>query len=238
MASFKRTNKVNLDKLAEAPKSGNSIPTSGIYDITLKAVTLDLSPWGTRNVGLYIEVAGQPRMMYSVLDLGSEDDSGEEQWKKDIAERNWAIFDHMCVVCDIDPNDLTDTETVTLPIGKDKANKDVEAFMEFEDKDIKAWFKFEYYKSKTGDIKERIVLKETFTPDGLSGDEILREETEPVRIGKLEKYVTAVSYKSELTEEDVKAWVENGRKGGATAPAKTTATPSFGNKGKKRFGQK
>lgn len=235
MASFSRKTQANLDKLAETPKSGNSIPTSGIYDLTLKAVTLDISPWGSKNVGLYVEVDDQPRMLYSVLDLGSDDDSQDEQWKKDMIERNWAIFDHMCIVCGIDPNDITETETVTLPIGKDKADKDVEAFTEFEDKKIKAWLKFEYYKSKEGDIKERIVLKEVFTPEGLSGDEVLREETEPKRIHKLEKYVTQISYKSGLTEEDVKAWIENGRKGGATASDKPAKAPSFG---KRKFGQK
>jgi hypothetical protein len=236
MASFTRKTAANLEKLAEAPKSGNSIPTSGIYDVTLKCATLDLSPWGTRNVGLFLEVDGNPRMMYSVLDLGPEDTTGLESWKVESYDRAWAVFDHMCVVCGIDPNDLAETETVSLPIGKEKAMKDVEAFTEFEDKEIKAWFKFEYYKSKDGDIKEKIVLKETFTSTGLSGDEVLREETEPTRIEKLEKYVSAVAYKSELTEEDVKAWIEGGRKsGGGTAPSAPTKTPSFG---KKTFGKK
>ena len=235
MAVFNRKTKVDMDALAEAPKSGNSIPTSGVYDITLKAVTLDLSPWGTKNVGLYIEVDGQPRMMYSVLDLGPDDMSGLEDWKVKAYEKAWNVFDHMCVVAGIDPNDLTETETMSLPIGKDKAMKDVEVFPEFEDKEIKAWFKFEYYKSKTGDIKEKVVLKEVFTPEGLSGDEVLRGETEPVRLEKLSKYINDVSYKSELTKEIVDEWIANGRKSGSNATTTPRKVPSFG---KKTFGKK
>ena len=223
-----------MDALAEAPKSGNSIPTSGIYDITLKCVTLDLSPWGTHNIGLYIEVAGQPKMMYSVLDLGPEDTLGLESWKVEQYGRAWNVFDHMAIVSGIDPNDVGVTETVSLPIGKDKAIKDVEAFTEFEDKEIRAWFKYEYYKTKTGEIREKVLLKEVFTADGLSGDEVLREDPEAKRIEKLASFVDAISYKSKLTKEEVDAWVAGGRQGG-TAPAKPTATPSFG---KKKFGQK
>ena len=234
MAKLIRKTPVNMEALAEAPKSGNSIPTSGIYDITLKCATLDLSPWGTHNIGLYIEVAGQPKMMYSVLDLGPEDTSGLESWQVEQYERAWKVFDHMAIVSGIDPNDVGDTETVSLPIGKDKAIKDVEAFTEFEDKEIRAWFKYEYYKTKTGEIREKVLLKEVFTADGLSGDEVLREETEAKRIEKLASFVDAISYKSKLTKEEVDAWVAGGRQGGA-APAKPTATPSFG---KKKFGQK
>lgn len=236
MATFKRKTTVNLEKLAEAPKSGASIPTSGIYDITLKCATLDMSPMGTNNIGLYIEIDGSPKMMYSVLDLGPEDTAGLEDWKVEQYEKAWGVFDKLAVVSGLDPNDITETETISLPIGKAGAEKDVEAFTEFEDKEIKAWFKFEYYRNKNGEIKEKIVLKEVFTAEGLSGDEVLREETEPVRITKLEKYTSAVKYGSDLDEETVKAFIDNGYKEeGAAKPAKATATPSFG---KKKFGSK
>lgn len=234
MATFNRKQPVNLEKLAAAPKSGAYINTSGVYDITLKALTVDLSPWGTTNIGMYIEVGGNPKMMYSVIDLGPDDTSGLEQWQKDSYTRAWETLDKLAVVCGVDPSDLSETETVSLPIGKDGAEKDVEVITEISDVDIKAWFKFEYYKSKDGEIKEKVLFKEAFTSAGLSADEVLREEKEPVRITKLEKYFTAVSYKSELTAEIVDAWIAGGRTSAApkssTAPKPTFGKPKFGAK--------
>ncbi len=234
MATFTRKTAVNLDKLAEAPKSGSYINTSGVYDITLKALTVDLSPWGTTSIGMYIEYNGSPKMMYSVLDLGPEDTSGLEQWQKDSYTKAWENLDKLAIICGIDPSTMSETETVPLPIGKDGVEKDVEVFPEISDVDIKVWFKFEYYRSKDGDIKEKIIFKEAFTPEGLSADEVLREETEGKRITKLEKYINVISYKSELTAEDVEAWITNGRKGGS-APKVSAPKPSFG---KPKFGAK
>lgn len=235
MATFKRSKAVNLDKLAEAPKSGAYINTSGVYDITLKALTVDLSPWGTTNIGMYIDFNGTPKMMYSVLDLGPDDTSALEQWQKDSYAKAWDSLDKLAVVCGIDPSTMSDTETVSLPIGKDGAEKDVEVFPEISDVDIKAWFKFEYYRSKEGEIKEKVVFKEAFTPAGLSADEVLREDKEPKRLTKLEKYITAVSYKSELTQEIVDAWIADGRKSGEAAPKVAATKPSFT---KPKFGAK
>lgn len=233
MATFTRKAPVNLDKLAEAPKSGSYINTSGVYDITLKALTVDLSPWGTTNIGMFIDFNGSPKMMYSVLDLGPDDTSGLEQWQKDSYAKAWDTLDKLAVVCGIDPSTMSDTETVSLPIGKDGAEKDVEVFPEISDVDIKAWFKFEYYRSKDGDIKEKVLFKEAFTTDGLSADEVLREEKEGKRLTKLEKYINVVSYKSELTAEDVDAWIASGRT--ASAPKASAPKPSFT---KPKFGAK
>ena len=233
MATFTRKTAVNLDKLAEAPKSGSYINTSGVYDITLKALTVDLSPWGTTNIGMFIEYNGSPKMMYSVLDLGPEDTSALEQWQKDSYAKAWENLDKLAVVCGIDPSTMSDTETVPLPIGKDGVEKDVEVFPEISDVDIKAWFKFEYYRSKDGDIKEKIVFKEAFTVDGLSADEVLREEKEGKRLTKLEKYINVISYKSELTAEDVEAWIASGRT--TSAPKASAPKPSFA---KPKFGAK
>jgi len=235
MAVLKRKSAVNMEKLAEAPKSGNAIPTSGLYKVTLQAVTLDLSPWGNNQIGLYVEVDGTSKMLYSALDLGPEDTTGLESWKTDMYDKAWALFDHLAIVCDIDPNDLTETETVSLPIGKDRTDKDVEAFTEFEDKECQLWIKQDFYLNKQGEIGDNLTLKGAFNVAGFSGDEILREDEEPTRLEKSRKYMEDVKYGKGLDEETVKAWIDGGRKSSGAKPASSTKTPSFG---KKKFGSK
>ncbi len=234
MATCKRK-KIDIEALAEAPKGGNNpVPTSSLYDLTIKAAFVDVAPWGDQTLSLVIEKDGSTKTLYSCLNLGPESMDGQEAWKVEMVDKAWATFDHLCIACGIDPEDVTDTETIALPIGKGGKDVDSEVFTQFEDTQVKLWIKQEYYVSKKGDIGDNLILKEAFTIEGLSGDEILREETEPVRLGKITIYTEAVKYGNDLTAEAIDAWIAADRPAG-TGTAGATAAParkkvSFGKK--------
>lgn len=215
---------VNTAEAAKASTGGNYISQSGVYDVTIKAITVDMNDSGARTLGFFVEHNGQDQMLYGALRLDNNDGSPSFQA---------AAFNKLCVIVDLDT--VSDPEEASLPIGKEGAEKDVAVLPDFQDLDVKMWIQFEY-NVYNGEIKEKKLVKSFYRADGASSDEIINDTEIGVRFEKDSKYHGNTSYKDGLTEESVQAWIAGGRSGGATASAPKTAAPkpSFG----KKFGQK
>ena len=215
--------KVNQSEAAKASTGGNYISQSGVYDVTINAITVDMNDKGARTLGFYVTHNDQPQMLYGALRLDNNDGSPSFQA---------AAFNKLCVIAGLE--DIADPEEATLPIGKEGADKDVAVLPDFQDLDVKMWIQFEY-SLYNDEIKEKRLIKGFYAPDGTSADEIINETESGVRFNKDSKYHTNTSYKDGLTEESVQAWISAGRKG--SAPATKTAAPkaSFG---AKKFGAK
>jgi len=226
-------NKVSKEELSvEKSGGGNYIGQSGVYDVVVKALVVDINDKGARTISPFVEYNGQEQTLYGALPLDLWDNSKV----LDGAEETLA---GMYIIAGLDPEDIEEPIETELPIGKAGAMKDVTVLQEIEDVPMKFRIQMEYYKSSTGEIKEKAVLKDVFSTDGKSVAEILDEELEPgSRLAKLEPYLDKIKVSKDLTEEEVKAWIANGRKSGndsSTTAAKKR--PSFGSK-KPKFGSK
>ena len=214
--------KVNINEAAKASTGGNYISQSGVYDINIKAITVDINDKGARTLSFYVSHNDQDQMLYSALRLDNNDGSQSFQA---------AAFNKLCVIAGRE--DIQDPEEATLPIGKDGSDKDVAVLPDFVDLDVKMWVQFEY-SLYNDEIKEKKLIKSFYAPDGTSADEIINGTESGVRFAKDSKYHSNTSYKDGLTEEVIQKWITDGRKNTVAKP--TTAAPkvSFG----KKFGAK
>jgi len=225
--------KVDREAASKAEGGSSFINTSGIYDITLKAIIVDVNSSGARSLSLYVENEGSPQVLFSAIKLDNNDGTPNFQAP---------LFSKLCVVAGVD--DVSDPEEATLPIGKDKAAKDVAVLPEFEDIELKMRIQMEYSVvpaadkngkpyAKAGEISEKKIIKAFFTAEGASANEILNETEIGVNLAKDMKYADNVTYKDGLTAESVAAWVAGGRKGTATTtPTSSAPKPTF----TKKFG--
>lgn len=215
--------KVNTAEAAKASTGGNYITQSGVYDVTIKAVTVDTNDKGARTLGFFVSHNNQDQMLYSALRLNNNDGSPSFQA---------AAFNKLCVIAGLE--DVQDPEVTTLPIGKEGSDKDVAVLPDFQDLNVKMWVQFEY-SLYNDEIKEKKLIKSFYAPDGTSADEIINETESGVRFAKDSKYHANTTYKDGLTEESVQAWISAGRKGSTPSASKTAAPrPTFG----KKFGSK
>lgn len=219
--------KVQKEVVEKVGGDSNYITTSGLYDVTLKAVTVDVNEKGARTIGLFVEHNGQTQMLYGALPLDLNDGSKEIKSKV-------ATLQRLAVIAGVE--DISDPEEVELPIGKAGAMKDVAVLPDFEDLDCKIFIKLAYSKGKDGKVYENRTLMNVFRADGASADEIVNETEIGVRLAKQEKYFTDIEYR-DITKEEVEAWIAGGRNGTVSTGATSSAPkPSFGKK--PAFGKK
>lgn len=211
---------------ATAAKSegGNYITESGIYDVTLKHVLVDQNDSGSTSLSFVVERNGQEQVIWSGLRLTNND--GSENFQA-------ATFHKLLAILDIE--DVADPEEAVLPIGKDGADKEVYVLADIPEADVKMRVQMEYSKYQ-GDIKEKKLVKAFYREDGASAEEILNETEIGVKLAKDEEYASNVTYRDDLTAEEVQEWIKGGRgSGGAKGTGGKTDTnkPKFG----KKFGK-
>ena len=220
--------KVNKEEANKA-EGGNFISQSGIYDITIQAITVDVNDKDARTLGLYIEHNGSPQMMYGAIKLDNNDGTPNFQAP---------IFNKLIVIADLD--DVNDPIEAELPIGEKKAMKDVAILEDFCDLEVKMRVQNEYsiygdWSPKKGQIQEKRVIKGFYRADGAVPAEFDDESKFGTQLGKDEAYADNITYKDGLTAEDVTEWIKNGREGGPSGS--TTSTTAAAPK-KKSFGKK
>jgi hypothetical protein len=219
-------------KKKEDVKQGGSshITKSGFYPITILAPMVSVSANGSTSVDLYLEHEGQKQVLYGNLRITNNDGSSNKIGAK--------IFNQLMIIAGLD--DVSEPVEVELPVGKNAAMKDVSVLEDLADIDVIVRVQMEYSAYK-GDIKEKKVIKAFFRAEDKATAEEIVNESEPGKGYEAEdKYANNVTYKDNLTEEDVAAWIAAGRpegtaSGGGTSSSTAKKAPSFG---KKRFGQK
>lgn len=220
--AFLKIDKKTVEKVSNG--GGAYISQSGLYDVTIAALTLDINEHGARQIGAYITQDGENfQMLYGALPLDLFDGSKE-------IEGNVATLMRMATIAGIE--EISDPIEAELPIGKEGAVKEIMILDDFSDLQCKLWVKFEFSRGKNGVIYENRIIKDVFSAEGASADEIANETEIGVKIVKREKYFTETKYK-DVTEEEITAWIEGGRAKTASTPAaKASAAP------KRRFGAK
>lgn len=218
--------KVKKEVIEKTGNGGAYITQSGLYDVTIGALTLDINEHGARTIGAYITLDGENyQMLYGALPLDLFDGSQE-------IEGNVNTLMRLATIAGFES--IEDPVEMALPIGKEGADKDILVFDQFSDLPCKLWVKVEYSKGKkNGVIYENRIIKDAFREDGASADEIANESEIGVKMTKREKYFTETKYK-DTDEAEVAAWIEAGRPKTASTgtAAKTTVAP------KRKFGAK
>ncbi len=217
--------------------SSNYINSSGIYPITIIVPFVDTSEEGSSVVNLYIEHQGQKQSLFGNMRVTNKNDENGDPVTNTIGMR---IFNQLLVIADTDAADPVEAE---LPIGKKEAMKDVAILEDLQDIEVLIRVQMEY--SNWKGIQEKKVIKGFYRlEDGATAEEIVNDSEVGKGIKADENYVDNITYKDDLTPEDIAAWVAGGRgKGGASSGAAKSSSSAASKKAKpaftkKRFGKK
>ena len=224
--------KASTDKKVLQQGGSNHITGSGLYPVTILAPVVSTSGNGSTTVDMFVEYQGQKQIVYGNLRITNNDGSENTIGAK--------TFNQLMIIADLD--EVSEPVSAELPIGKKGAMKDADVLEDLCDVEVIMRVQLEYSAYK-GNIQEKKVIKAFFrASDKATAEEIVNGSEVGVGYEKEEKYANNVTYKDNLTEEDITAWIAAKRPkgtagGGAGASAGgKKAAPSFGNK-KKRFGK-
>lgn len=215
-------------KKSEDVKQGgsNHITSSGVYPVTILAPVVSVSKGGSETVDLYLDHNGQKQIIYGNLRVTNNDGSPNKIGAK--------IFNQLMIIAGLD--EVADPVEAELPIGKKEALKTVAILEDLCDIDVLMRVQMEY-SNFNGNIQEKKVIKAFFRADDkATAEEIVNESDVGQGYERELKYVDNVTYKDNLTPEDVQAWIKGGRKDGTAGNSGATGgakKPSFG---KRRFG--
>lgn len=221
--------KIKTDKASVAEFTGSSfINSTGIYDVTIKFASVATSRNGAISVNFNVDYNGNSQTIYGPYiqtTAGAQIESGVNTLYK------------LGVIAGLSQGDDLTTETEEHAVGKDNKLVDFEVIQEFTDLPVKMWIQMEYgINPNTNEISERKNIKGFFREDGATAEEITNETEVGVRLASVtEKYLDNITYKDDLTAEDVQSYLEAKKSKGKSAPkakpaaAKSKAKISFGN---------
>jgi len=218
----------------EDVKSGGTsyIVGSGVYPVKLLAPFVNTAASGSEVVDFFLEHEGQQQALYGNLRVSNKNDAQGETVPNTIGMR---VFNQLLVIADVE--EVSDAVEGDLPIGKGNIDKTVAILEDLCDAEVLIRVQMEYglYQGK---IQERKVIKGFYRlSDKATAEEIVNETEAGIGYEKDSKYFNNITFKDDLTQETIDAWIKGGRKGTtegtAGTAAKKTATTS-----KKRFGKK
>lgn len=215
--------KVNASEEQMSDKTTSSwISHSGMYNVLIKHAFLTGSDKNsTTSVGFVLENNGQEQTIYGAIRLTNADGSDNFAMK---------VFNKLCVVAGLKNDQELRTKKMTLPIGKQGTDKEVEVFTDLEDVPMILRINFRYY-LVDGKVYQDKLVHNCFTigEPHFSASELVnkvsKEDAKQYKL-ELEKAEKDV-YGKGVTEEMVKAWkeAEYGKKG-VTKETVRSAKPS------------
>lgn len=207
--------KISTSKDAIQTSSGSSfINASGIYDVTVKFASIDVSSGGAKSINFNVDYNGNSQTIYGPYIYDKQDQPLEIGLK---------LVNSLAIIAGLRDGDQPTMEVETHNVGKDNKPQDFNVITEFSDLPIKLRIQMEYDKYNN-EITEKKVIKAFFSAEGASAAEIIAQENgESVTIGKdLEKqakYKDNITYKSGLTADDITTWKANRSNNKSAAPA-------------------
>lgn len=192
-------------KVSKAPEALNSFPESsyisksGVYDVTIKFASLDVSKGGAESVNFNVDYKGNDQTIYGPYITSK---SG------DVIEVGARIINNLAVIAGMEEGDTYNLEEEDHAVGKDKKVQTFNVIKNFDDLPVKIQLQEVYgINPNTKEIRKSMVIKNFFSADGASAAELASGKD----IGKQlkiieEKYANNVTYEDGLTAEDVAAW--------------------------------
>lgn len=206
--------KISTSKDAVKESGGSSfINSSGVYDVTIKFASVNVSAKGAESVAFNVEYNGNTQTFYGPYYQNTD---GK------LNEIGAALYNKLGIIAGMAEGDEFDVESEEHAVGKDNKVQEFAVIQQFTDLSVKMHVVAEYsiYNSE---IQERFNIRAFFREDGATADEIINDG----EVGKqlatvLEKYANNVTYKDGLTEEDVAEWKAARASGNKTPTPKKT----------------
>ena len=206
----------NNDAIKDSGSGSNFISKSGIYDVTLKTVSVVTNASNARSLNFNVEYNGNEQVFYG---LTLDNNDGTPNYKAN-------LFNKLCIIAGLEDVEAPEIETHVL--GKDKTPTDLAVLTQFTDMPVKIKVQNRYSEYQ-GAIKENREITGFYrAEDGASAAEIING-TEPKQCAKDAETVKDIL--KDVTEEQVAAFIadRSSAKSGAapvTKPvAKTTVNP-------------
>lgn len=209
-------------------ENSSFINKSGIYEIIIKHVIVSRSANGSESIDLWIEHNGKEQPIFQAMRLTNNDGSPNLGQK---------MFNKFCVVAGAtEGSEISDPVPMMVPMGKGGENVECMVLQDFDDTPMFIRIQMEYSLWE-GKIREAKVVKNFFRiEDKATASEIVNNvEEKGAQYAKEEEYADNVTYKNDLTEEDVQEWLKTRRSGKKEEPEKK-ASVGFGQK--RTFGRK
>lgn len=195
---------------------GNYITKSGIYEVNLKHVLVNVSPNGSQSIDLNLDYNGQNQTIWGAIRLTNND--GKENFEA-------VNFNKLCIVTGhADGEEIADPVEVNLPIGKAGEMKNCLELEQFRDNPVFVRVQMEY-QVYNDEIRESKRIKNFFRfTDKATAQEIVNNINIGNQFIEEEKIADNVTYRDDLTEEDIKEWKKNrGKKEKDTTPSESNS---------------
>lgn len=197
------------------------IAKSGIYDVTIKFASLDVSKGGAESVNFNLDYNGNDQTIYGPYVTAKNGDPLDVGLK---------LVNSLAVIAGMDQGQDLSIEEEDHTVGKDKKTQSFAVITDFSDMPIKIQLQEEYSVNPVkNEIQKRMVIKNFFrASDGASAAECVSGKDVGKRLSTVEeRYADKVTYKDDLTPEAVEAWRESKKNGSTPSkPAPTTAKPA------------
>ena len=214
--------KISTSKSAIETSSGSSyISKSGIYDVTIKFASVDVSTGGAKSVNFNIDYNGNSQTIYGPYIYDKQENPLEIGLK---------LINSLAVIAGLRDGDTPTIEAESHNVGKDNKPQDFNVITEFTDLPIKVRLQEEYaINPNTKEIRKSLVPKAFFSAEGASAAEIIAQENgESVTIGKdldkQQKYADNITYRDGLTAESIEEWKASKASGTSKPAPKPTVT--------------
>lgn len=213
--------KVSTTPDALRDSTGSSyISKSGIYDVTIKFASVDVSTNGAESVNFNIDYSGNDQTIYGPY---------VQNTNGDINEIGAKLINSLAVIVGMQEGQDYNLETEDHQVGKDKKLQTFNVITDFSDQPVKVQLQEEYsINNKTNEIRKSMVIKGFFRADGASAAEAKSGTDIGKQLEKVtEKYASNVTYKDNLTPEAVAAWKDSKKSGTPAKPqAKVASKPA------------
>ena len=219
---MKLTVSKSQDAIKDTGNGGAYINRSGIYDVNLNYVQVAETKNKAYQMNINVNNEGMDQTIYGPI-LVNKDGK--------VNEITQNLLNRLCIITGMDHGQEIETETAEYPVGKAQTMTEMDVIPELADVNVKMRIQMEY-SMYLGNIQERKAIKAFYREDGATAAEAESGENIGKRLAlDEEKYASNVTYKDGLTEEDVKAWIqERSNGGGSAAPAKAAPTAKAGAK--------
>ena len=206
--SFFKVN-TSADAVKDSGSGSNSfIAKSGIYDVTIKTVSVITNAHNARSLNFNVEYNGNEQVFYG---LTLDNNDGTQNYKA-------ALFNKLCIIAGVEA--VNEPETETHLLGKDKTPTDLAVLTEFSDLPIKIKVQ-NFYKLYQGQVQERREITGFYrAEDGASAAEIINgaEPKQCAKDAETVKDVLSTKAGESVTEEQVAEFIASKSSGKSGAP--------------------
>lgn len=226
--SFAKSSKKKED--VEQSGGGKYINGSAIYPVDILAPFVSVSNGGSESVDFFVDHKGQEQVVYGNLRVSNNNGDRNEIGAK--------VFNQLMIIAGVDT--VADPIDGELPIGQKGKMKEAAILESLVDISVLMRVQMEY-SAHNGNIQEKKVIKGFYRAEDMAtAEEIVNETTPGAGYEADQKYVSNVTYKDDLTPEQIAKWISDKRPKGTAgdttggSSAKQDA-PKFGSK--RRFGK-